>query len=72
MPRWRNWQIHPVTCAPLAELADAHASGACIRKDVEVRILWGAHVTGRTGGRCEQNKIIRVQLPSSALLRGAI
>jgi hypothetical protein len=50
-PRWRNWQIYPATCAPLAEPADAHASGACIRKDIEVQILWGAHVAGHTGGR---------------------
>lgn len=26
----------------MAELVDAHASGACIRKDVEVRVLFWA------------------------------
>ena len=36
----------PASRAPLAELADAHASGACIRKDIEVQILWGAHEAG--------------------------
>lgn len=34
--------IHPPTYAPLAELADALASGASGRKAVEVQILWGA------------------------------
>lgn len=49
-PRWRNplddgvnRQIHPPIFAPLAELADAHASGACGSNPVEVQILWGAH-----------------------------
>ena len=27
----------------MAELADAYASGAYVRKDVEVQLLWGAH-----------------------------
>lgn len=30
--------------APLAKLADAHVSGTWILTDVEVQILWGAHL----------------------------
>ncbi len=53
MPRWRNWQTAPrktIIDAPVAKLADAHASGACDRKVMEVQILSGAQIneTGRS------------------------
>src|SRR3989344_6727229 len=33
--------------APMLELADRHASEACARKGVEVRLLFGAHLISR-------------------------
>lgn len=31
----------------MAELADAHASEACVRKDIEVQLLFPAHFSGQ-------------------------
>lgn len=41
-PPTGGWQIHPPTSALLVEPADTYASGAYVRKDVEVQILWRA------------------------------
>ncbi len=37
--------------AEVAELADAHDSGSCVRKDVEVRVLSSAPGLCRSGPR---------------------
>ena len=45
-----NCFIPPVFSARVAELVDAHDSGSCVRKDVEVRVLSSALAWGRIRG----------------------
>ena len=66
LSRWWNWQIHPVRNAAVAELADAHGSGPCIRKDMWVQLPPAAFLTGQAprSGRCKR-KLVGVQISPS-------
>ncbi len=51
-----NWSFDDLNYADVAELVDAHASGACILTDVEVRVLSSAPRKAPLAPRGEANK----------------